>query len=343
MKFEALTIKDIAKALNLSASTVSKALRGSYEISTDTQKTVLAYAEQHNYRPNPIAQSLKKGRSKTIGILVCNFDNNFFSQVIDGIESVANTDDYNIIITQSHESYDREVKDIQNLSSRSLDGLIVSLSAETKNVDHIKNVHKKGLPIVFFDRVTDEVNTHKVTANNYKGAYEATVHLLQQGFTRIAHITGSQSLSITEERLNGYKKALLDAGLPLHDELVKYCAHGGMIAAETRQAIVELLQLPLPPEAIITASDRLSTTTLSILHEMQISIPEQIALVGFTNSASAHIFRPALSSVVQPAYEMGQQATRLLIQLIESKRPVQDFKTIVLETELKVRGSSIKV
>jgi len=340
MKFDALTIKDIAKALGLSVSTVSKALRGSHEISQDTKNNVLAYAREHNYRPNPIAQSLKNRRSKSIGVIVCNIDNNFFSQVINGIESVARQKDYNVIITQSRESYEREVANSEHLSSRSVDGLIISLSAETRNVDHLAKLHQKGLPIVFFDRVTDEIATHKVVANNFKGAYDATRHLLEQGFRRIAQITSSVSLSITRERLQGYKQALADAGLQPDQRYIKLCQHGGMIQEETRQALTELLELEQQPDAIFTASDRLSTTTLSLLRQMKIAVPQQIALVGFTNSISADIFNPSLTSVVQPALEMGQQVTDLLIQLIESKRPVTEFQKRVLETELKIRDSS---
>ncbi|HWK04899.1 MAG TPA: LacI family DNA-binding transcriptional regulator [Puia sp.] len=342
MKFEALTIKDIAKALNLSVSTVSKALRGSHEISGDTKKAVMAYASEHNYKPNPIAQSLKRGRSKSIGVIVCNIDNNFFSQVINGIESIAQNKDYNVIITQSQESYEREVSNSEHLSSRSVDGLIISLSAETRNVDHLVKLHQKGLPIVLFDRVTDEIHTHTVIANNYKGAYEATQHLLQQGFRRIAHITSSGSLSITLERLAGYRKALEDAGLKPDDRYIKFCQHGGMIQEETCQALEELLQLPDKPDAIFTASDRLSTTTLSQLSKRKIRIPQQIGLVGFTNSISADIFNPSLTAVVQPALEMGKLATEMLIQLIESKRPVTVFEKRILETELTIRDSSIK-
>jgi len=342
MKFEAITIKDIAKALNLSVSTVSKALRGSHEISEVTKKQVMAYAREHNYKPNPIAQSLKRGRSKSIGIIVCNIDNNFFSQAINGIESVARQKDYNVIITQSQESYEREVANSEHLSSRSVDGLIISLSAETKKVDHLIKLNQKGLPMVFFDRVTDEIATHKVIANNYKGAYEATRHLLQQGFRRIAQITSSNSLSITFERLEGYKKALEDAGLKPDSKYIKFVQHGGMIPEETRQALTELLQLKNRPDAIFTASDRLSTTTLSLLRKMEIAVPQEVALVGFTNSISADIFHPSLTSVVQPALEMGQQATELLIQLIEAKRPVTEFKKRILDTELKIRDSSLR-
>ena len=342
MKFEAITIKDIAKALGLSISTVSKALHGSHEISKETKAQVLAYASQYNYKPNPIAQSLKKGRSKSIGVIVCNIDNNFFSQAINGIESVARQKDYNVIITQSRESYDREVANSEHLSSRSVDGLIISLSAETRNVDHLVRLHQKGLPIVFFDRVTDAIATHQVIADNYKGAYEATRHLLQQGFRCIAHITSSHSLSITSERLQGYRQALEDAGIQPDPRYIKLCEHGGMIQEETRQALMQLLEMQDRPDAIFTASDRLSTTTLSLLRQMRIEIPGQIALVGYTNSISADIFNPSLTAVVQPALEMGQQITELLIQLIESKHPVTSFQKHVLATELKIRDSSIR-
>lgn len=341
MKFEAITIKDIAKALNLSVSTVSKALRGSHEISEETKQLVRAYASEHNYKPNPIAQSLKRSISKSIGVIVCNIDNNFFSQVINGIESIARQKDYNVIITQSQESFEREVANSEHLSSRSVDGLIISLSAETKNVDHLKKLHQKGLPMVLFDRITDEIPTHKVIANNFRGAYEATTHLIKQGFRHIAHITSSNTLSITLERLEGYKKALIDAGRTPDERYIKFCLHGGMLPEETQQALSELLKLDQRPDAIFTASDRLSTTTLSLLRKMHMQVPQQIALVGFTNSISADIFHPSLTSVVQPALEMGQTATDLLIQLIESKRPVTEFKKIILETEVKIRDSSI--
>src|SRR6187431_5747 len=162
MKFEPVTIKDIGKALGLSTSTVSRALRGSYEISSETKKQVLEYAEKVNYRPNPIALSLKERRSSSIGVIVCEIANNFFSQIINGIDSIAYNRGYHVIISQSHESYEREVVNVQHLASRSVDGLLVSISAETSDVSHFLELHEKGLPIVFFDRITNEVNTHKV-------------------------------------------------------------------------------------------------------------------------------------------------------------------------------------
>src|SRR5690349_13825614 len=207
MKFETATIKDIARALNLSTSTVSRALRGSYEISPETKKMVLEYAEKINYRPNPIALSLKERKSRSIGVVVSEIANTFFSQAINGIESIAYNRGYHVIISQSHESFEREMVTLQHLASRSVDGLLVSLASETTDVSQFIELHEKGLPIVFFDRITNEIDTHKVVVNNYKGSYDATMHLIKNGYTRIAHITSAPSLSITKERLKGYREA----------------------------------------------------------------------------------------------------------------------------------------
>jgi len=340
MKFEAITIKDIAKALGLSTSTVSRALRGSYEISTETKKLVLEYAEKLNYRPNPIAQSLKEKRSRAIGIVVCEIANNFFSQVINGIESVAYKQGYYVIISQSHESYEREVSNTQYLASRSVDGLLVSLSTETTDLSHLKKLHEKGLPIVFFDRITEEMQTHKVIANNFNGAYQATEHLLRSGFRRIAHVTISPHLSITKERLAGYKAALADNGVPFDESLVKYCKYGGLIFSETEQAVEALLGLEKKADAIVAASDKLSTGCLTALAKRNISIPDEMGLVGFTNSLLTEVFHPPMTSVRQPAFEMGQVAMEMLIQIIESRRPITEFETRMLNTELTIRASS---
>lgn len=340
--FEAITIKDIAKALGLSTSTVSRALRGSYEISPQTKKIVLEYAEKHNYRPNPIALSLKERRSRSIGVVVCEIANNYFSQAINGIESIAYNRDYHVIITQSHESYDREIINAQHLSSRSVDGLLVSLSTETENVDHFKSLHDKGLPIVFFDRVTDEIYTHKVIVDNYKGAFEATEHLIKSGFKKIAHITSSSHLSITKERLAGYKDALEKHKIPFNESYVKYCQHGGMILSEIEDNIKELLKLKVKPDAIFAASDRVTTSCFATLKKLNLNVPKDMGLIGFTNSGLVELLNPSLSAVKQPAFEMGQVATELLLQLIESKRPVTEFETRVLHTDLIIRDSSVK-
>lgn len=338
--YEAITIKDIAKALGLSTSTVSRALRGSYEISSDTKKLVIEYAELYNYRPNPIALSLKERRSRSIGVVVCEIANNFFSQAINGIESIAYNRGYHVIISQSHESYDREIVNVEHLASRSVDGLLVSLSAETDHIEHFKNLHDKGFPIVFFDRITDEIETHKVVANNYKGAYDATQHLIDAGYTKIAHLASSAHLSISIERLNGYKAALADNGIPLNEAYIKYCSHGGMVFAELEKAVKDLIHLKDKPDAIFSAGDRLTISCITVLKSIGIKIPDDMAIVGFSNSTLIELMSPSLTSVKQPAFEMGQVATELLIKLIESKRPVTEFEKVVLQTEILIRDSS---
>jgi LacI family transcriptional regulator len=336
MKFAAATIKDIAKALGLSTSTVSRALRDSHEISTETKQLVLEYATRINYHPNPIALSLKEKRSRSIGVIVAEIANSFFSQAINGIESVANDKGYNVIISQSHESYDKEVMTLQYLASRSIDGLLISVSTATKDLQHLKALHDRGFPIVFFDRIVEDINTHKVMVDNFRGAYDATMHLIKQGYNNIATITNSENLSITRERVAGYVEALAQKHIKSRKQLIKYCFHGGMLLSEVEEAITQLLKVRPRPDAIFAGSDKLTTGCMRVLKRKGIRIPDDIALVGFSNSDIIELLDPPLTVVRQPAFEMGQVATELLLQLIESKRPVKDFERKILATSLIV-------
>lgn len=340
MKFEAVTIKDIAKALGLSTSTVSRALRDSYEISPETKKLVLEYAEKINYHPNPIALSLKERRSRSIGIIVSEIANSFFSQTIDGIESIAYKNGYNVIISQSHESAERELINLNYLTSRSIDGLIVSVSAETNNFSNFKELYERGMPIVFFDRIVNDINTHKVIVDNYKGAYDATIELINQGYKNIASISNSANLSITSERIAGYKAALADHGIAEVESYIKFCAHGGLVLSEMEDTITSLLNLVARPDAILALGDKLTTGALRILKAKKIRVPDDIGLIGFSNSDITELIDPALSIIKQPAFEMGEIATTLLLQLIESKHPVTDFETRVLAPQVIIRDSS---
>ncbi|MBI2284849.1 MAG: LacI family DNA-binding transcriptional regulator [Bacteroidetes bacterium] len=342
MKFEAVTIKDIAKALGLSTSTVSRALRDSYEISPETKKKVLEYSEKINYRPNPIALSLKEKRSRSIGIIVCEIANSFFSQTINGIESIAYDKGYNVIIAQSHESYEREVLNVQYLASRSIDGLLVSVSSETQDLEHLRHLHERGFPIVFFDRVVNEMQTHKVIVDNFKGAYDATRHLVESGYKNIAALAGSEYLSITKERLDGYRKALEDSGLSYREDQVQYCLHGGMLYDEVENSLNNLLTQPGKPDAILASADKLTTNCMRYFKKRKIRIPDDVALIGFSNLDLTDLLSPSLSVVRQPAFEMGQLSTELLIQQIESKRPVQSFEHRILPPQLFIRESTDK-
>jgi DNA-binding LacI/PurR family transcriptional regulator len=338
-----ITIKDIARALNLSHSTVSRALKDSYQISSKTKTRVLKYAAENNYRPNLSAQNLKGKKSRTIGVVAPTISNSFFGEVISGIEFVAYEKDYTLLITQSFESYDRETNNITQLAWHSVDGLLVSVSSETKSFEHFKKLHNDGLDIVFFDRITDEIETHTVTVDNKEGVYNAVKNLLDRGYKKVAHITSSPELSITKERLEGHLDALAAHHIPFNDQLIKYCDHGGMSYAEVEECLNQLFNKRDKPDAIFTASDRITISTLSYLSKKGIQIPNEVGLSGFSNFSSPELFTPSLTTIRQPAFEMGKKAAELLIDLIEGKRRPKSFEHLVLPTELIVRGSKISV
>ncbi|GAA4353222.1 LacI family DNA-binding transcriptional regulator [Hymenobacter saemangeumensis] len=332
-----VTIKDIARALNLSTSTVSRALRDSYEISPETKRLVMDYAERINYRPNPIALSLKGSSSRALGVVVPQIANNFFSQAINGIEAIAYNRGYHVIIFQTHESYERELANIQQAVSRRVDGLLISLSSETSDVSHLKALQAQGLPLVLFDRVADELNVAQVVADNFGGAYAATSHLLQTGRRRIAHLTIPPYMSITQERLAGYRAALEQYGVPYDENLVRYGTFG---PDEADQLVEDLLSQTPRPDAFFTASDRLALGCLTALHRRGIAIPDDISLIGFTNLPAAELLNPPMSTVTQPAQEIGELAAERLIEQIERKHKASPPSTTKLPTGLNVRDSS---
>lgn len=343
MKSDSITIKDIAKALNLSFSSVSRALKDSHKISEPTRRKVQEYAKEHNYKPNLLAQSLRGNKSRSIGLLLPAIPNSFFAEVISGIESVANEKDFKVIITQSLESYEKEIKSIAHLAWHSIDGLIASVATETRDFSHFQQLQDRGIPVVFFDRIASNIKTHTVTVDNSDCSYKITKHLIDQGYKRIAQITSSEELYITAERLGGYKKALEEKGIAYKEDFIKYCAHGGMEFDQIEKAVDELLSMPEKPDAIFTASDRITVGTLTVLYRRKIKIPNDMAVAGFSNFSAPEIFNPALTTIKQPAFEMGKQAIKLLLQIIESKRPVKDFERRILQGELVIRDSTKKV
>lgn len=340
MKLTAVTIKDISKALNLSTSTVSRALRDSHEISGETKKLILDYARKINYKPNRNAQSLKEKKSHSIGVVVSEIANSFFSQIINGIESIASKHGYTVNISQSMESAERELMNLEYLTSSFIDGLIISVSTETENHQYLRELHEKGLPIVFVDRVIDEIETHKVIADNFKGAYKATKHLISRGYKKIALVSNNSSLSIAKERLDGYTAALTEANIPLKENMIVYCDHGGMIYDEVEQAMHSLLKLRNKPDAVFAGSDKITTGCLRFMKNKKLKIPEDLALIGFSNSDLTELLHPPLSVIRQPAFEMGEAAMTLLLKMIESKRPQQKFETRIQSTELLIRKST---
>jgi len=340
MRFEAATIKDIARALGLSASTVSRALRDSYEISETTKQLVVDYAKNVNYRPNPIALSLKAKKSKSIGVIVPEISNNFFSEVINGIECAANNYGYNVIITQSFENYENEMNNAGFLASRSIDGCLVSVSSETNDFSHFRCLQERGFPIVFFDRIIEGFEGHRVTIDNEEGAYQVTTHLLKNNYRKIAFLANPPNLYITAKRFEGYKQALSKYGIAVDETLIKYIQHDGMYNNEVEYILQELFSNDNKPDAVFASTDGLTIACMRFCKKYKIKIPEDIGLTGFSNLGITDLLCPSLTVVKQPAQRMGKLAAQLLIKTIESKRPLNDYEDLVLPVEMKIGESS---
>jgi LacI family transcriptional regulator len=343
MKYNQVTIKDIARELGISPSTVSRALKDHPDISPETKKAVNELAEKLNYQPNIVALSLRQSKTNTIGIIIPELVHFFFSTVISGIEDVAHSAGYNVIITQSNESLQREKSNIKTLFNSRVDGMLISLSRETDNFDHIDSTIAKGVPLVFFDRVYNTANSSQVIVDDLSGAKDATLHLIEQGCTRIAHLEGPPNLGITKQRLEGYLEALKEKGIPVNQDLIMPCPLGTI--EEGKAATEKLLKMSNPPDAIFATNDPAAMGAMQAIKEAGLKIPTDIAVAGFSNWFFSAMLEPPLTSVDQPGFEMGQEAAKLLIRQIEVKSkdnsdPTPETK--LLKTRLIVRDSSLK-
>jgi LacI family transcriptional regulator len=343
MRYNQVTIKDIARELGISPSTVSRALKDHPDISPETKKAVNELAEKLNYQPNIVALSLRQSKTNTLGVIIPEIVHFFFSTVISGIEDVAYSAGYNVILTQSNESSQREMTDMKALFNSRVDGMLLSLSRETTNFDHIESMMAKGVPMVFFDRVYDHPNTSKVIVDDLSGAKEATLHLIEQGCKRIAHIEGSPNLEITKQRLEGYLEALKEKNIPIDKDLIISCPdpsiEGGKSAAE------KILAMSNVPDGIFATNDPVAMGAMQAIRAKGLKIPQDIAVVGFSNWLFSSMTDPPLSSVDQPGFEMGQEATKLLIRQIgvKSKEDIDPKpETKILKTKLVVRESSLR-
>jgi len=339
-----ITLKDIAKALKLSISTISKSLNDSYEISVETKQLVNEYAKAHHYSPNRLAKGLKEGKSRSIGVVVCSLENNFVAQMLDGIDKYSTDKSYQIIIMQSKESHDQERACLSLLYSGGVDGILISPACENVDLSYLISLQEKGLPIVLFDRLSDQIQTHKVGADNFKGAYDATSHLIENGYRNIAHLNTNTTLSIATDRLNGYKQALLDNGIEFRPDFLKSCDYtdAATLGEDLEAAISYYMNMDNRPDAIFTATDQITTKCLAVLNKLKYNIPEDIAVIGFTNTDLAEALNPSLSTVHQPAFEIGQLAAEKLIELVEYKHREVEYETIVLPTQINVRNSTRK-
>lgn len=331
------TINDLARLLKLSPSTVSRALRNHPDISRETKDKVLAMAADTNYQPNLIAQSLQNRSSNNIGVIVPEIHNTFFATTIGGIEEVAYKAGYTIMVCQSGDTYEREVINTRALAANRVAGMLVSISQATTDYTHLQTVMNQGIPLVLFDRVTEEIEASKVIVDDYKGAYEAVQHLIARGNRCIAHLAGTSSLYMSRKRLEGYKAAHRENNLEIHPE---YIITGGYHEEDGRMGAAKLLSLPTPPDAIFAINDPVALGAFLYLQDEGISIPDEIALVGFSNNPNTTLVRPRLTTVNQPAFDIGKSAAELLLKKFETPPEKQKTETLVLRTDLIVRESS---
>jgi DNA-binding LacI/PurR family transcriptional regulator len=331
------TIKDIARQLHVSPSTVSRALRDHSEISPSTKKRVVALADKLDYHPDSIAQSLQTKKTKTIGVIVPEIKQPFFASVINGIEEFTYEAGYTIIVCQSNETYDREVVYTRSLVSHRVAGLLVSLSQKTKNFDHFKVLQRRNIPMVFFDRVSNAINASKVVVDDYNGAYEVVDYLIRSGYRRIAHLAGPKNLSICKLRLKGYKDALKNENLPFNKDLVVY---GGLDDTDGVAGFQKLLNLNTLPDAVFAVNDPVAAGAFITIKENGLKIPDDVALAGFSNTNLTSLLDPPLTTVEQPSYEIGKTAAQLLMEQIKSDNETFVPEVKVLKTRLIIRGST---
>lgn len=334
-----VNLKQLSAALNVSVSTVSKALRNSYEISEDTRKKVLETAREMGYNPNPYAGALRNNKTKTIALLVPELTNNFFIQAISGAESVAQERDYHILIYNTMDNSAREQAILQHLQNGRVDGVIMSLASTTRTYDHLNELIHSGIPIVFFDRICHEIETAKVTTDDFASAFNATEHLIQNGCRDIAYLSISENLSIDNKRKQGYLEALNkhDLHLPA-DRIVKCQGDEKMIFAK----IKKLLQGPHRPDGLFASVEKLALSSYYVCRELQIKIPKDLKVICFSNLRTAPLLNPSLTTVTQPAFEMGAQAATVLFKNLDKKRSLLQNENIIMKSVLVKRDSSKK-
>jgi LacI family transcriptional regulator len=332
-----ITLKMLAKELNISTSTVSRAIKDGHDISPKTKQEVLELAKKWNYQPNPHASSLRGQSSKTIAVVIPEIANNFFSLAINGIQSVAQQKDYHVLIYLTHESFEQERSIIQHLQSGRVDGILMSLSSETTDTTHLTDLKDKGLPIIFFDRVYEHYPTVKVTTNDYESSFKATEHLIEQGCSKIAYLLVSQNLSIGINRMNGYLDAIRKNGIePDHD----YIIHGSNDRDKNYALIEQLLTSKNRPDGIFASVEKMAITCYQVCQDHNLSIPSDVKILSFSNLETAPFFNPSLTTITQPAYEIGKKSASMLLCNLHKRNQTLNNETIVLESMLIKRNST---
>ncbi|MCH7413906.1 LacI family transcriptional regulator [Belliella sp. R4-6] len=339
MKKGKATIHDIAEKLNITASTVSRALNDNPRISENTKKLVLKMAKQLNYQPNHIASALRSGKSKLIGVLVPTANRNFFSSVVRGIEDIANELDYKVIISQSYEDSEKEIQNIEALLNARVDGIIASIGKNTENFDHFQKVLDKGIPLVLFDRITNQLDVSQVVIDDYQGAYDTTKHLIEVGCKRIAHFTSPKKINIYKERLRGYEDALKDFDIPFDPELIE---ESNMQLEDGRISMENIINKGIEFDAVFSSSDYAVMGAMQVLREHKISVPEQVKLAGFGNEPFTSFTAPPITTVDQKSIPMGRVTAETFFELLKLDGKKGNNQKTVLKPELIIRESTQK-
>ena len=329
------TIKDIATRLNVSLSTVSRALRNASDVNPETRKAVLELADILNYQPSRLALSLRQQQTHTIGVIVPNLDY-VLATMVKGIDEVALEAGYTVMVCQSNESYGREIVNTKRLLESLVDGFIISVSSETKSFEHIRKIQQRNLPMVVFDRVTPELEAPSVRLDNEEGGFIATEHLIEQGFRRIAILAGPKNLGISNKRLEGYLNALKKHRLRKDPNLIIHCDFNQDYAYF---ATLELLSSKSRPDAIFTISDRMAIGAMLAIKKKGLRMPDDIGLVGFNNEPVTSLVTPAISSVEMSAFEIGKAAAKLFVETMNRDEDMTEVEEI-LKPRLCIRESS---
>jgi LacI family transcriptional regulator len=331
------TIHDIARELNINASTVSRALNDHPRISDATKKIVLEKASELNYKPNSIASNLRKGTGNTLGIIIPVINRYFFANIIHGIESITHASGFNILICQSDENIEKEINSIKTLVNNRVAGILISISAETRNANHFEPAVKSGIPIVQFDRAIENFDSSKILNDDFTGAYNTVSHLIQKGYSNIVHFSGPQYLQLYEKRFSGYKKALEDNNIPFNKDLV----YEGVISREKGKEVMDkILYSRLKVDALFAASDFSALGALLLLKEREISVPGEFGVAGYVNEPFTEFIEPSLTTTEQYGVETGIKAAQVIVEEINSGNNLVP-RTIIINPKLIIRNSTV--
>ena len=330
-----ITLKELADELGISVSTVSRALTDSYEINIETKKRVQQLAKKLNYQPNPFASFLRKHKSKTIALVIPEISNNFFSLVIKGVETICQDRDYYVLIYESHESYIKEIRILNHLIGGRVDGVLISVSSETKNSAHLKELLERKINLIMFDRVMEDLDVVKVSSNDYKSSFEATEHLINRGCKRILFLKAGEQLSTMQKRLSGYQDALLKNKMDFDNNLIKTFYPYKELELEELTKVITTVK----PDGIFCSVEYLAIACYDVCQQLKIDIPKDIKVITFSNLQVARHLNPSLSTISQPAFEMGKLIASTLIDEIEGKE-IDTLKEIELDCTLIKRDST---